>query len=449
MMSNETIAKLKDIVGAGYVIDAAQDMAGYLTGTGQPLAVVLPGNTLEVSEVVKLANQLNFKIGVGGIVADSKNLAGGIAMVMSRMNRLLAVDHENLVAEVEPGMSHLEFVRQITADKLNFPVDPYIPLTSSVGGCFSLGDAGAKSFQYGPTRTYLLGFEMVLPTGEILDIGNKCIKNVAGYDFIHFAAGSKGTLGVFTKLLVKLLPAPEVRTSVVATFPTLKKAAECLQVLLKRNIHPTRTSLFNQVLADQIAPGIGGQLVMVDFEGFRKSAKALTQEVAAIFSLAGGTEVKVIDDPAEHGALWDKWLAVKGLLNCGYSTPTIDFSVGPMKLAKALEALEGTLSAAAKPAGINAEALLGNIRLSLPADILDQDKQDLAVKINTLAMAHGGSVCDHLGSQLVCECYQDPKPGRRSPRFCRRPGTNSTRKASWRRRSVFLRIFAIWRDARC
>ncbi|MDR3589902.1 MAG: FAD-binding oxidoreductase [Negativicutes bacterium] len=407
-MSNDAITRLQAIVGGEHVLDTLSDMAVYLKGPGRPLAVVLPAQTAEVSEIVKLANQLNLKVSVGGAVADSRNLDGGIALVMSRMNRLLEIDRENLVAQVEPGLSHLEFIRKTAEENLYFPVDPYRFGTSSIGGCFAVGDADAKSFQYGPTRTYLLGFEMVLPTGEILDIGNKCIKNVAGYDYIHFAVGAQGSLGIFTKLLVKLLPTPQARASVLAVFPSLQRTAESVQTLIKRNIHPTRVSLFSRPLAAEVLPGIDGQLVMVDFEGFRESTKALTREIAAVFSLAGASEVNLIEDPGEHGDLWLKWLAVKGRLNCPYQTQTIEYSVGPLQLAKSLGALAGIVGDLGEWPGINVEALLGNIRLVLPEAMALEDRAALTAKINALAMAHGGNVADCLGTKLVCESYRDP-----------------------------------------
>lgn len=405
-MSNDIVAKLRAIVGGEYVIDSPSAMAGHLKGPGQPLAVVLPGETAQVSEIVKLANQQQLKISVGGSVADSKNLDGGIALIMSRMNKMLEIDRENLVAHVEPGMSHLEFIRLTTEENLNFPVDPYRFEASSIGGCFAIGDADAKSFQYGPTRTYLLGFEMVLPTGEILDIGNKCIKNVAGYDYIHFVVGSRGSLGIFTKLLVKLLPMPQTRASVVASFPSLERAAESVQTLIKRNIQPTRMSLLSRPLAAEVVPD-AGQLVMIDFEGFKESTKALTREIASVCTLAGAGEVKLVEDAAEHARLWRRWLAVKGRLNCPYQAQTIDYSVGPLKLVKSLSALTAIVGDLAEWPGISVEALLGNIRLVLPPVMTENDRVALAAKINALAMAHGGNVSDCLGAKLVCESYRD------------------------------------------
>lgn len=405
-MANDTIAKLQALVGDQYVIDSAAGMAEYLRGSGRPLAVVLPGQTSEVSEIVKLANQLDLKINVGGAVVGADNLGGGIALVMKRMNRLLEIDRENLVAQVEPGMAHTRFIQEVAAENLYFPVDPYIAATSSVGGCFALGDADAKSFQYGPARTYLLGFEMVLPTGEILEIGNKCIKNVAGYDFIHLAVGSQATLGIFTKLLVKLLPQPQTRASVVAAFPGLRKAAAPLETLIRRNIHPTRVSVLSRSLADDLLPGTGDYIVLIDFEGFRESTKALLQEVAAVFSLAGGSGIAAIEDAERHSDLWGKWLAVKSRLN---TAETLEYSVGPLKLAQSLDALEKAVGGPDKFPGINIEALIGNIRLVLPADSTPQDKAALAEKINSLAIANGGGIAGCLGTRLTCAAYRDPE----------------------------------------
>ena len=242
-MSNEIISKIVGIVGAPNVIEVPSEMSKNLKGNGKPVAVVLPGSTTEVSEIVKLANKEKVKIAVAGSVVNSTGLDGGIALVLSRMNKVLEIDHENLVVTVQPGLSHKEFLSVVEEAGLYFPPEPVNVQTSSIGGCFAVGDADSKSFQYGPTRTYLLGFEMVLPTGEVLDIGNKCIKNVSGYDFIHFAVGSQGTLGIFTKLLVKLLPQPQAKKAVVASFPDIHKAIAAFQTIIGRNIYPTRLNV--------------------------------------------------------------------------------------------------------------------------------------------------------------------------------------------------------------
>ncbi|MHB1653498.1 MAG: FAD-binding oxidoreductase [Desulfitobacteriaceae bacterium] len=403
-MSNNIISKIKGIVGEDYVIDSPAEMSKYLKGNSKPFAVVLPESTLQVSEVVKLANEVNLKITVGGKIVDSKGLDGGLAFVMSRMSKILEIDHANLVATVQPGLSHEEFVQKMEEEGLNFPPEPIVLQTGSIGGCFAIGDTDSKSFQYMPTRTYLLGYEMVLPTGEVLNIGNKCIKNVSGYDLIHFAVGSRGTLGIFTKLLIKLLPPSEVKQAVLADFASIHKASASFTTLLKRNIHPTRLNLINNTLAKEVFPGAQGQLAMVDLEGFKNSTALLAEEIAGVFKLAGGSNIRIITDPQEYAQTWKAWLEVRGKLNSSEAERVLDFNVGPMKVPQAFKALEDITGDLGSFPGIVAEGLLGHVRMVLPRA---EDKEQMAVKVNALAMSLGGNVAGSLGSKLVSEAYND------------------------------------------
>lgn len=402
-MSNVNISSVKGIVGEDNVIDTPSEMAKYLKGQGKPAVVVLPGNTSEVSNIVKLANELNLKLAVGGSVVDTEGLNGGIAMVMSRMNQILDLDQANLVAVVEPGLLHKNFLLKVAEAGLNFPPEPYEVETSSVGGCFAIGDSDSKSFEYGPTRTFLLGFEMVLPTGEIMDIGNKCIKNVAGYDFIHLAAGSQGTFGIFTKLLVKLLPAPEAKLVVLGTFPSLLTANEVSHTLIQRNIHPTRMNLLSAPLAKKVVPGIEGQLVLIDLQGYKASGRHFAQTIAALFSLGGATEVKIVEEEGEYNQVIDGWLNVRTELNAK-SDSTLEFIVGAMKMPQALAQLEVLLGDLATYPGVVVEGLLGHVLLALPEGT---NKSALAKEVNKLAMSLGGNVRGLLGQKLKAEVYND------------------------------------------
>ncbi|CAA7599483.1 CO dehydrogenase flavoprotein-like, FAD-binding, subdomain 2 [Acididesulfobacillus acetoxydans] len=403
-MSNETVNRIKGLVGEGNVVDSPSAMARYLKGQGRPLAVAMPGNTAEVAEIVKLANEEGLKIAVGGRVVESRGLDGGLALVMSRMNQVLEIDHANLTATVQPGLAHTEFSRILAEQNLVFPPEPNVPKTGSVGGCFALGEADSQAFQYMPVRTYLLGYEMVLPNGDILEVGNKCIKNVSGYDLIHFAVGSRGTLGIFTRLLVKLLPPPAVKMALVADFASLPKACQAMATLIRRRIFPTRLNLLNPALAAGIDPGSKGNLVMVDLTGFKNSTELLAEEIAGIFHLAGSSEVQAVKEAEGYAKLWQGWLDLRGELNTTWAERVIDFNVGPMKLAAALQALtEITGDLGAYP-GLVAEGLLGRVRLLLPAA---GEREEMAVKVNALAMSFGGNVSGNFGSKLVCRAYND------------------------------------------
>lgn len=401
-MNNAIINQLKGIVGDQYVINNPGQMAQYLKGNGKPAVVVCPGSTSEVSGIVKLANSHNVKIAVAGQAVDTKALDGGIALITRRMNRLLEIDHENLVAVVEPGMSHQEFLKQVGEAGLNFPPEPYAVDTSSIGGCFAIGDSDSKSFNYGPTRTFLLGFEMVLPTGEILEIGNKCIKNVSGLDFIHFAVASQGTLGIFTKLLVRLLPVPAAKKAVTARFASIQKASTIFSALIKRHIHPDRMNLISENLVKEVLPGTG-HLALIDLEGFVGSGTNLAREIAAALTLGGGTDVQIIDDAEAYEKVINAWLKVRQTLN-NQPGQALEFAVGPMKMPQALTQLEGMMGDPGVYPGVVIEGLLGFAQLLLPQNV---DKMTLAAKVNKMAMSLGGNVTGLLGQKLICEAQND------------------------------------------
>lgn len=401
-MSKAMISQLQGIVGEQYVIESPSEMAKYLKGSGKPVAVVLPGNTSEVSAVVKWANEHNVKITVAGLVANIKGLNDGVVLVMARMNQVLEIDHQNLVVVVEPGLLHKDLLEKVTEERLDFPPEPYEVETSSIGGCFAVGDSDSKSFQFGPTRTFLLGFEMVLPSGEVMEIGNKCIKNVSGYDIIHFAVGSQGTLGIFTKLILKLLPCPEVKKAVIARFASIHKANATLSTLIKRKIQPTRLNLLNATLAQEILSG-EGQLVMVDLQGFTESSKTMANEIASVMTLGGASEVKIVEEAKEYENLMNGWLSVRAKLN-GKPESVLEFAVGPLKMGQALTNLEALTGDLGVYPGLVVEGLLGYVRLVLPEG---PSKEPLAVKVNKLAMSLGGNVTGLLGTRLRCESYND------------------------------------------
>ncbi|NMA69957.1 MAG: FAD-binding protein [Desulfitobacterium sp.] len=398
-MSN-IVNELKGIVGEKNILTNPADMAKHLKGDSKPVAVVFPGNTEEVSKIVKFANEENLKISVAGLVADTKGLDGGIAVIMSRMNKILEIDKKNFVVTVEPGLLHADFIKKMEEGGYLFPVEPYTVDTSSVGGCFAIGDSDSKSFKYGPTRSFMMGFEMVMPTGEVMKIGNKCIKNVSGYDFIHFAVGSQGTFGIFTKVMIKLLPQPSVKKAIVARFDCLEQANKALNRMIKTHIHPDRMNLLSKDLASKVLPG-EGHLVLVDMEGFKNSTANIGNEIVAILSLAGGRDIEVIEEEKAYEKVINGWLKVRQDLNNAREN-ILEFAVGPMKMPQALAQLKeihGDLNE-----GILVEGLLGAVSVVLPKDT---DKMNLARKVNKMAMSLGGNVTGLLGHKLMCEVFND------------------------------------------
>ncbi|MDR1961767.1 MAG: FAD-binding oxidoreductase, partial [Gracilibacteraceae bacterium] len=357
---SQIVEQLKSALGADNVI--TKDMAKYLRGNEQPAAVVCPGSGEDVAAVVKAAAEAGIKVNVGGAVVDTAGLGGGIAVVMQRLNKILEIDRKNLTCWVQPGMRHKDFCDSLLKEGLYFPPEPYAVGTSSVGGCFGIGDADSKSFKYMPPRTYIIAYEMVLPTGETMNIGSKCIKCVSGLDLIHFVAGTRATLGIFTKILVKLLPAPVSKSIVLADLPNIAAAAKAFLAIQKRRIFMTRENAITNKLGKNILSGATGAVAMADIEEFPKANLEYAKIVEAEFKIAGATKTVIITDPKEYATAELNWLKAREAVNL--SDKKVQFTVGASNVVKALDAAKGVVGGLDDGAFALLEAQLGKITVS-------------------------------------------------------------------------------------
>ncbi|MEE9566363.1 MAG: FAD-binding protein, partial [Desulfobacteria bacterium] len=210
------IPKIEAIVGREHVTTAAEDLLCYAYDATnrhcRPDAVAFPANTDEVSDILKLANEHPFFVvprGAGtGMTGGALAVQGGLVLVMTRFSRILAIDTDNLVAEVEPGVVTGHFQEVVEEKGLFYPPDPSSAPYSTLGGNVAECAGGPRAVKYGVTRDYVLGLEVVLPTGEIIRTGVRTAKGVVGYDLTRLMVGSEGTLGVITKIVLRLFPLP-------------------------------------------------------------------------------------------------------------------------------------------------------------------------------------------------------------------------------------------------
>jgi glycolate oxidase len=394
---SQIVEQLKSAIGEANVVTA--DLGKYLRGNEKPAAVVFPSSTEDVAAIVKAAGEAGVKVNVGGVAVDTAGLEGGIAIVMQKMNQILEIDRKNLTCWVQPGMLHKDFCDKLLAEGLYFAPEPYTVTTSSVGGCFGIGDADSKAFKYMPPRTYIIAYEMIMPTGEVMNIGTKCIKCVSGLDMIHFIAGTQATLGVFTKILVKLLPAPVTKAFVVADLPSLSAAAKAFHAIQKRRIFMTRENALSNKLGKLVLEGAKGAVAIVDIEEFPKANVEYAKMVEAELIIAGATTTKIITDPKEYAATELKWLKAREQVNL--ASKKVKFTVGASNVAKALDEVKAVVGDLDTSEVALIEAQLGKITVA------SANPEEDAVKINKFAMKLGGNVSGLLGSRLRCVEYSD------------------------------------------
>src|SRR5260221_1017676 len=247
----EDITSLFEQLGAilppDRILTGAEDLIPYsFDGTAtlsqRPRAVVLANTTDEVSRVLRWANQTRTPIiarGSGtGLAGGSVPSPGSVVLCLSRFDRVLELDRRNLTLLVEPGVTTQTIFEQADAVGLLYPPDPGSMKISTSGGNVASNSGGLRGLKYGVTKDYVMGFEIVLPSGEVVWIGNKCVKDVAGYSLREVFIGSEGTLGVFTKILLRLLPRPAAKRTLLAVYSSMEQAAETVSAIIAHPIIP-------------------------------------------------------------------------------------------------------------------------------------------------------------------------------------------------------------------
>ena len=181
-----------------------------------------------------------------GYTGGAVPLHGGVVLSLERLNRILEIDEENLLAVVEPAVITGDLQAAVEARGLFYPPDPQSLKESSLGGNIAECAGGPRAFKYGVTKRYVLGLEAVLPTGEIIRTGSKAVKNVVGYDLTQLLVGSEGTLAIVTQIILRLVPKPPAVATLRACFSDVPTAARAVSALIRRRIVPVTLELVDR-----------------------------------------------------------------------------------------------------------------------------------------------------------------------------------------------------------
>jgi glycolate oxidase len=242
-----TLRRLAEIVGPDNLLGSPEERIAYsydatATLAHRPDAIVFVESAAQIAAVLELANAERFNVVPRG---SGTNLSGGtvpcdhcLVLVTVKMDKILEIDPRNLTALVEPGVLTSRIDEAAARQGLFYPPDPGSMKISTIGGNVAENSGGLRGLKYGVTRDYVLGLEIVLPSGELLRCGTKCVKDVAGYSLKDLFIGSEGTLGVVTQVLLKLLPRPTARQTMLATFETMTDAAETVSAIIAGKIIP-------------------------------------------------------------------------------------------------------------------------------------------------------------------------------------------------------------------
>jgi glycolate oxidase len=320
MLEPKIISTLKSIVGEENVSQEKQDLLCYSYDATQmeflPDAVVFPCNAQEVSHILKMSDMERIPVfprGAGsGFSGGSLPKGGGIVLVTTRMNRLLRIDTENLIAVVEPGMVTHDLQREVEKLGLFYPPDPASMKFSTIGGNVAECAGGPRAVKYGVTREYVLGLEMVLPNGDILKTGGETMKGVVGYDLTRLICGSEGTLGVITSITLKLLPLPESKKTMLAVFTSIDGAAKAVSAIIRGKIIPSTLEFMDRTAIRCVAehsqskiPETAGAALIIEVDG---DPELVEKQAVKIHQIIKGLDLMSFEsakNDAEAEELWE------------------------------------------------------------------------------------------------------------------------------------------------
>jgi len=315
MISATIMKKLRDTFGKEGLLDSTEDRISY-SYDGTPLlsslpdAIVIPSSVEQISALMHLANEEKFAVvprGSGtGLSGGSIPSENSVVLLMNRADNIIELDKNNLTAWVEPGVITGKFQSLVESQGLFYPPDPGSSQICTLGGNVAENAGGLRGLKYGVTKNYVLGLEVVLPGGDVMRIGGKNSKDVAGYNLKDVLIGSEGTLGIFTKILLKLIPLPPASRTILAFYDSIGNAAETVSAITAARIMPAMMEFLDnptiRAVEDFARLGLDkntGALLLIEVDGPRSAVEEDASSIEIICRKSGAISVRTAKDATE------------------------------------------------------------------------------------------------------------------------------------------------------
>lgn len=320
MIPEQAIIKLRSILKPDCLLTGQNELEDYSTDSTQlkyfPEAVAFPSSNKEISEIFRLANKFSFPVvprgGGSGKTGGAIPIKGGLVLAMNRFNRILEIDQDNLIAKVEPYVITAHLQEEVEKVGLFYPPDPASTDVSTLGGNVAENAGGLRGLKYGVTGDYVLGLDIVLPTGDIIKTGVETVKGVAGYDLTSLIVGSEGTLAVITAITLKLLPRPEAKKTMIACFSDMVIAAKTVSNIIQEKILPATLEFIDRPSIDCVRshiemalPEDTGAILLIEVDGDQKLVEGEADRVREICEKNSVVDFKLASNEREVEKLWD------------------------------------------------------------------------------------------------------------------------------------------------
>ncbi|SCM80672.1 Glycolate oxidase subunit GlcD [uncultured Sporomusa sp.] len=431
-MQNQHIEALKRIVGTEHVLTSAEELHCYSYDatpgfSHMPDVVVIPGTTEEVAKVLALANSEKIPVYTRGsgtnLSAGTIPTKGGIVLLMTRMNQIIEIDTENLVAVAQPGVIVSDLNKAVETHGLIYPPDPGTVTTATLGGTVSENAGGLRGLKYGVTKHYVMGLEVVLASGQVMNVGGKNVKDVSGYDMTKLFTGAEGTLGVITKIIVKLVPAPEAKKSMMAIFKNLDNAGNAIAAIIAAKIIPATLEIMDnatiRTVEDYAKVGLpvdAEAVLLIEVDGIPEVVEKEAAKVLEVLTINKADEVRQAKDAAERDKIWAaRRAALPALAKLRPTTFVEDATVPRNKVPEMIRAVNEIAKKYNVTIGTFGHAGDGNMHPTIVCDIRDEEEMSRVYKamdeIFGTAIKLGGTLSGEHGIGLGKLKYMEDQFG--------------------------------------
>jgi glycolate oxidase len=416
-MKQNVISKLIAIVGNERCRTAMEDLIAYSYDASSyefmPEAVVFPKTTEEVSRIMKLCSENNVYVtprgAATGFGAECLAKQGGIVLSFTMMDRIIEINTANRYAIVEPGVIVSDLQKAVEELKLFYPPDPGSANVATIGGTVMMNSGGMRGIKYGVTRDYLLGMEIVLPSGDVMKTGTVTSREVTGFDLMRLICGSEGTLALATSITLRLLPKPETKRTLLAIYDKLDHAGATVSKILEAGIIPATCELMDTITMQSIEdfyhlgfPVDAAAALLIDVDGDYDTVASQAPLVAGLCKKAGAREVRVSTSDKENDQLWAARRCAFGAL--ARLAPQCAIEDATVPITRLVEAIKKVIEICRKNRvrlAVVGHAGDGNLHPLIPFDGRDKEEQERVEKamdeFTEYAMSIGGTISGEHG----------------------------------------------------
>lgn len=430
-VDKEFIHKIEAIIPKERVfVDLAERYSySYDASFGQylPDVVVQPKDADEISRIVKMANQYVIPIYPRGAATSLSGgplpVYGGIVLDMSYLNEKLIVDRENLLAIVSPGVNTAQIHQKAEEAGLFYPPDPSSSHVATIGGNLAENSSGPKGLKYGTTKEYVIGLEVVTPTGEIIRTGGKTVKNVTGYDLTRLIVGSEGTLGIITEAILRLIPKPQARKTLLASFARFIDSGHAITKILSSGILPSAMELMDQACIQAVEnysptglPVDAEALIIIEVDGHMAAVEEEIKKCKMICLESGASRVAIAGSEEERTAIWKaRKLVSPAITQMGPTKISEDATVPRSKIPAMMERLNAIRDKYQLNLVVFGHAGDGNLHPNIITDKRNETEmkkvEEAVSEIFKAAVELGGTLSGEHGIGLMKAPYMEMELG--------------------------------------